>query len=128
MIESYPMQMNTFQPQQPYQPRYQMPNRVNSGIIWVQGIEGAKAYQLPANSNVLLLDSENDRFYIKSTDNIGMATFRTFEFTEVTNVDSQADMSNYVTHDELEQIIADITTKKSGGKSNVKQSISADES
>ena len=41
---------------------YQQPN---NGINWVQGIEGGKAYQLPPNSNAVLMDSENDGiFYI----------------------------------------------------------------
>lgn len=104
----------------------------NNGIIWVQGIEGAKAYQLPANSNVLLLDSEADRFYIKSTDTIGMTSnFRVFEFTEVVNnpTKSNIDTSKFVTRDELDQILADLNSgKKSGGKSNGKQLISTNES
>ena len=49
------------------QPRNQFSNYFNSvpgasastnNIIWVQGIEGAKAWQLNPNSMVILLDSE----------------------------------------------------------------------
>lgn len=29
-------------------------------INWVQGLEGAKAYQIYPNSSVILMDSEND--------------------------------------------------------------------
>ena len=36
-------------------------------IIWVQGEEGAKAYMVAAGNSVLLMDSENSAFYIKST-------------------------------------------------------------
>ena len=44
-----------------------------TNITWVQGIETAKAYQLPSNSSALLMDNENDGvFYIKVSDNIGM--------------------------------------------------------
>ena len=41
-------------------------------IIWVQGEEGAKAYMVAAGNSVLLMDSENSAFYIKSTDASGM--------------------------------------------------------
>ena len=50
--------MNNYQnPYMPYAPRYSTPN---NSIVWVQGIEGAKAYQLASNSNIILMDSEND--------------------------------------------------------------------
>lgn len=96
----------------------------SNGIIWVQGIEGAKAWQLAPNSNILLVDSENDGvFYIKITDNVGMSSLRTFNYVEVTEQPkpSMTDMSKYVTRDELNEIIA-----KLGGKSNAKSTISTD--
>lgn len=81
--------------------------RQNNGIMWTQGIEGAKAYQLPANSNVLLMDSENDGiFYIKVSDNIGMCTLRVFKYEEVKN--TQPDISQFVTRDELTQILEEM--------------------
>lgn len=87
----------------PYYPQ------TSNGIVWVQGIEGAKAYQLMPNSNVQLMDSENDGvFYIKVSDNVGMCTLRTFKYTEVTNEPStpNIDLSNYVTRNELNESIA----------------------
>lgn len=96
------------------QPMYQNPytNMVmprNNGILWVQGIEGAKAWQMPANSNVMLLDSETDgRFYIKTSDNIGMCNLRIFEYKEITDtpkVESSIDLSQYVTKAELTEIL-----------------------
>ena len=104
--------------QQYQNPMYQNPymNRTtpyyaptNNGIIWVQGIEGAKAYQLVPNSNVQLMDSENDGvFYIKVSDNVGMCTLRTFKYTEVTNEPHthDVDLSRYVTRDEVAEIVA----------------------
>lgn len=97
---NYP-QANAFNPARPVQ-----------GITWVQGIEGAKAYQLSPNSNAVLLDSEQNRMYIKTSDNIGMCNLRIFDFSEVTNnVNNSAnnivaqDMSDYVTHKELTEIL-----------------------
>ena len=80
----------------------------NNGITWVQGIEGAKAWQLSPNSNAILLDSENDgRFYIKMSDSVGMCTLRTFKYEEITNqpTQPQIDLSEYVKRTELESLI-----------------------
>lgn len=76
-IQAYEQQM--MQQQQQYQQQQQ----VNSGIVWVQGSEGAKSYMIPPNSTVLLMDSEGTRFYIKSTDMSGMPSLRTFQFQEI---------------------------------------------
>ena len=102
--------MNVF----PQQPMMNPQFRMNNGIIWVQGIEGAKAYQLAPNSNAILLDSENDgKFYIKVSDNVGMCNLRTFSYTEVTNTPTtQVDMSNYVTRQELETILRGIKNEQ----------------
>ena len=84
----------------------------NNGINWVQGIEGAKAYQLPPSSNAILLDSENDgKFYIKISDNVGMCSLRTFRYREVTtptNNTSDVDLSEYVKKSELQALIQSI--------------------
>ena len=92
---------NQFARQNSYYPQQ------NNGINWVQGIEGAKAWQLMPNSNVLLMDSENDgRFYIKVSDNVGMCTLRSFRYEEVTEQKSQTvDMSQYVKKSELETLV-----------------------
>ena len=55
----------------------------NNGLIWVQGESGAKSYMVPPNSTVMLMDSESQRFYLKSTDASGMPQpLRIFEYTE----------------------------------------------
>ena len=81
-----------------------------NGINWVQGIEGAKAWQLQPNSNIVLLDSENDgRFYIKSSDAVGMCNLRVFKYEEITGIQKQqpaeVDLSEYVKKSELEALI-----------------------
>lgn len=102
---------NTFTPYLNYpQANAFNPQRINQGITWVQGIEGAKAYQLSPNSNAVLLDSEQNRMYIKTSDNIGMCSLRIFDFSEVTNNSPvnnaiAQDMSDYVTHKELTEIL-----------------------
>ena len=116
-----PLYQNPYQMPQSnmYMPKQLSPQ--NNGIIWVQGIEGAKAYQIPQNSNIILMDSEKNRMYIKTSDNIGMCNLRIFDFTEVTetsqghnSVATQHDLSQYVTRDELNNILEQLN----GGKDN----------
>ena len=109
--------MNLGYPQQFYpQPQYQKANSIN----WVQGIEGAKAFQLMPNTNVVLLDSENDKFYIKSCDNVGMCTLRTFNYIE----EITKPREDYVTREELEEVIKKYEQIISGiNKGNASKSV-----
>lgn len=69
--------------QNQYQQTTGQPPQANQGLLWVQGESGAKSYLVAPNTTVLLMDSETERFYIKSTDGAGMPSLRTFEYTEV---------------------------------------------
>lgn len=54
-----------------------------SGIIWVQGEAGAKSYMVAPGNSVLLMDSENQVFYLKGADASGMPLpLRVFDYTE----------------------------------------------
>ena len=115
--------MNYQYPYYSYQQNYNQPQQqLSNGITWVQGIEGAKAYQLTPNSNSLLMDSENDGiFYIKVSDNVGMCSLRTFKYEEVvSNPAQQVDLSEYVKKTELEALINNML----GGNKH-EQSVSA---
>lgn len=102
----------------------------NNRIVWVNGIEGAKAYQIEPNSNILLLDSDIEgRMYIKTCDNIGMCNLRIFSYQELQpNTQSQQiDTTNFVTKDEMQaainQVLQNIQPKaekaeKKGAKVN----------
>ena len=106
----FQQQANPYQRQNPYYPQ-NLANASNNGINWVQGIEGAKAWFMSPNSNVILMDSENDGiFYIKVSDNVGMCNLRTFRYTEITGQmaqkpEPQIDLSEYVKKSELESLI-----------------------
>lgn len=103
---------NQFMPANSYNPYQRMAN----GITWVQGIEGAKAFQLMPSSNIVLMDSENDGvFYIKIADNVGMCSLRTFSYKEITDAPSQT----YVTHDEFLKAINDLREVIDNGKQSV---------
>lgn len=134
------------QMQSQYQPpqQTQIP-QTNQGILWVQGEAGAKSYLVAPNTSVLLMDSEESRFFIKTTDNAGMPTLRTFEYKEVgVNVSEpqkQPEISlddKYVTRQEYNDLrgkyeelygLLETATKpateenKKGGRNNGKSSI-----
>lgn len=96
------------------QPNYQNRMTNNNRITWVNGIEGAKAFQIEPNSNILLLDSDTQgRMYIKTCDNIGMCNLRIFTYEEVTENSQQAqtpeiDTSQFVTKDEMNNAINEV--------------------
>ena len=130
----YPMgqQMPSPMPDQLSQLRqnYQQPQQ-SAPIIWVQGEEGAKAYMVAAGNSVLLMDSENSVFYIKSTDASGMPQpLRIFDYTErgkqaVENVESKND--KFVTREEFDALRARfdaLTADKPGkGDNNAKSTV-----
>lgn len=83
-----------------------------NNILWVNGIEGAKAWQLSPNSMAILLDSEADgKMYIKVSDNIGMCSLRIFNYVEEipsTSVTKDLDLSQFVRKDELSNLIKEL--------------------
>lgn len=89
----------------------------NNQIIFVQGETGAKAYQIPINSTVLLMSSEANEFFIKSTDQAGFPTIKKYRFTEVTQTktteqEQQVKTQNFVTREEFEALKNEIKQLK----------------
>lgn len=84
-------QVNPLQPQMDrlanMQAQYQQPQQqnVNQGILWVQGEAGAKSYLVAPGATVLLMDSDDCVFYLKSADTSGIPLLRTFKYMEVTS-------------------------------------------
>lgn len=108
--------VSAFQPQAVVntQPQAQAQQNANNSLTWVQGIEGAKAHVTAPGVPALLMDSESERFFIKTTDASGMPMpLRIFEYKEITDTPSKAvpDMSGYVTRDEFEQFKQSVSGK-----------------
>lgn len=106
---------------------YQQPQNNQSGIVWVQGEAGAKSYLVGAGNSALLMDSEDSVFYIKSTDTSGMPMpLRIFDYTERTDTATantttsapSVDLSAYVTKDELDKRLEQITLKTQSDNHN----------
>lgn len=111
----------------PYMPSYQQMNQyqpmIQQNLTMVNGMDGAKAYQMRANSTVALFDANEDIMYVKCTDGAGFPTIRTFRFEEINDIpkssENQVDLSQYITRSEL----TDILNEYKGGLTNVKQPV-----
>lgn len=54
-------------------------------ITYVNNFEEAKAYPVMFNTAEILLDSNQDRFYLKAVDQMGKISMSTYEFHQVEN-------------------------------------------
>ena len=55
-----------------------------SGIKFVNGIDSAKQYYMPPNAQEILMDQNQDIFYIKRTDASGQYTIQSYSFAPIT--------------------------------------------
>ena len=76
----YYQQQSYQQPIQNQQPQTTQPSAIP--LLLVDGFIGAKAYFMPPNSMAHLLDSKNNRFFIKSSDSQGSCTLKTYKLVE----------------------------------------------
>ena len=94
----YPYQATSFLPQFQQQ----------QSIQYVNGRQSAESYQMPANSSVILMDSNTSRFYMKQTDASGLATIRAYDFKEA----KEDKAPEYVTKSEFESFKAKLKGDK----------------
>ena len=129
MQNYFPATYQQYYPQQNYSLNYpsQQASSPHGGIIWVDGVSSAKAYPVANGTSILLMDSNENTFYIKSADQSGMPSIRVFDYSEriiTTNAQPQAaqvseqpiesaeiDLSAYVTKEELKKVASDIEKK-----------------
>lgn len=55
---------------------------------FVNGIEGAKAFQVAPNQTMMLMDSDKPIVFMKTTDGIGKASLRYFSLTEINELEA----------------------------------------
>ena len=124
------MGLNGFNNYNQFQPQLNQPQMTTQNLIRVNGIDGAKAYQMPANSTVALFDNNEDIMYIKTTDGAGFPAIRTFAFNEVVaNTNPIQDTADYVTRDEFNKLKEELLNGKqsiSRSKSNLTTDKSSD--
>lgn len=89
------------------------PNTIN----WVQGEAGAKSVLVQPGQKVLLMDSESNIFYVKSSDPSGMPLpLRTFEYKEVNKEPSETNSNqsekDFITREEFERALSELKPKE----------------
>lgn len=96
-------------------------------IQWVQGEVGAKSYPVAPGHSVLLMDSENSVFYIKTLDASGMPLpLRTFDYSErsvpapmpTAQPEAQFNPGDYITRKEFEAAMARFSAPAEQGVTN----------
>ena len=124
----FPMNYQQMYPQYNYVPQQQLTQPVipqqqtsDNGILWVQGEAGAKSWAVAPGKSVMLMDSESNTFYIKSSDNSGMPMpLRIFDYKERTIQQTQPqvaqhqeiDTSQFVTRAEFNKKLDELFTAK----------------
>lgn len=115
MFNSYnPYTYNNMYQQMPQVPQPQQTQQ--NGLTWVQGLSGAKSYMVAPGTSALLMDSEAERFYIKSADAAGMPLpLRIFKFSEIKENETATqpdpaniDMNKYITREEFERKLSEL--------------------
>ena len=122
------LRMNNTQMQNPVTSQ-SMPSQSQqtNSLIWVQGEAGAKSYLVAPNATVMLMDSEGERFYLKSADASGMPLpLRIFDYKERSVMPQQvsggsvgAEQFNpdrFVTREEFDELKASIASQPTGKK------------
>lgn len=134
MPQPYPDRLTQLQNQ--YQqavniPQMQAPAPVNQGLLWVQGEGGAKSYLVAPNSTVLLMDSDDAVFYLKSADSAGLPTLRTFSYVEIESNQNKQKSSEvqkeFVDREEFELFKNEILEKIKTPSTKTKKTTNTDE-
>ena len=117
---NYPqMYPQYYVPQQQVQQQQVQQN--DNGILWVQGEAGAKSWAVAPGKSVMLMDSESNTFYIKSSDQSGMPMpLRIFDYTERNTQQQQSqvlqhqeiDTSQFVTREEFNRKLNELISSK----------------
>lgn len=112
-------------PQPPYmQTGYQNPNQNPIGnygqpqqaqsnqptFAFVNGIEGAKSYQMGLNQTAILMDTENSALYIKTSNGIGQASMQYYKVVQCAEDDIRGKRKSepdptYATKDDLKSVL-----------------------
>lgn len=131
MLNYYNPNLNYMGQQNPYSMQnwgqtnqFTQPQNTAQQLIRVNGIEGAKAYQMPPNSTVALFDTNSALMYIKMTDGAGFPTIRVFPLVEhLATQNNEQNTAEFVTKSEFENFKKELmeNVKSIDAKSTNKQ-------
>lgn len=114
--------------QNQYYNQQNYPQEQTQNLIRVNGIDGAKTYQMPANSTVALFDSNEDIMYIKTTDGAGFPSIRTFNFVEIKQNEKSSVNQDYISRQEFEEFKKELMNNGKQSISRSKSNLTTDKS
>ncbi len=85
----------------PYQPVYRNQSPVWQGTRFVSGLSEAQSYPATPGTKVLLMDSQEDKFYIKENDFNGVSTVSQYRFSKIEEPREKSE--NYITREEFDR-------------------------
>lgn len=104
-----------------YQPQAQLQQPQLNTYAFVNGLEGAKAFQVQPNQTMMLMDSDQPIVYMKQANAMGQSTLRYFKLTEVNEADLKSlnqavapqniDTSKFVSREEFNAKINELMAK-----------------
>lgn len=133
-----PDYMNLYRPYSAYAPMQMpqpmpQPQQQQNAITWVQGEGGAKSWMVAPNTTVLLMDSEEQKFYVKSADASGMPSMRIYKYTECPQNalnapngalnDSKVDFPTREEFNDLRAKYEELSAKVNGKKATAKKEV-----
>lgn len=108
----YPTQFYPQYQQQLQQPTQPPQTQSANGMIWVQGIGGAKSYLVGPNATATLWDSEAPVIYLKSADASGMPTMKILDYTirdnQLNEVSPITTHESFATKDDVDALRGEI--------------------
>lgn len=91
-------------------------------IITVNNFDEAKAYPVMYNNSELLMDNNQDVFYVKSVDGLGKVTIKTYRFEQIEN-EKPMTPEDFVTKAQFNELSSKLDTiiRELGGVANGQQ-------
>lgn len=103
------------------QPTY---SNAGNGVIFnfTNGLAGAQGFSMPPNSTAFLMDSDAQKFYIKTSDRNGMCTIKPYKFEEIVSEEPTAatptfNAADYVTKEEFKNVVQELCNQVAAIKS-----------
>ena len=88
------------------------PQQNNVSVVFIQGGEyAANNYLVAPNQSVILIDNDQGKMFIKATDASGMP-IQMRKFNEEKQIPVQNQQADFITRDEFEKRLAEITNAK----------------
>lgn len=117
LMQSFYAQQNAQNTWNPTTPTPAPASTPVQNVQWipVNGLQGAKEHQVPANATHWLMDSNDSVFYVKAADEFGVSKqFKAYRFEEVEIApaveapQAQIDTSKFISRDEFDELKAKI--------------------